>query len=129
MKITATGGGADSNLTATATATGATLSGSNVTLDADNAVTLQAAQNTTTQTGSSSGSKQTLGASYSVGEQNGFAHDVGASQSRAVLALTADTVKADVGGTLNVYNPMTPPSFLVIITVAERGRATAPPGP
>lgn len=25
--------------------------------------------------------------------------------------------------------PMTPPSFLVIITVAERGRASAPPGP
>lgn len=38
-------------------------------------------------------------------------------------------VDVDVGGTLNAYNPMTPPSFFVIITVAERGRATAPPGP
>ena len=129
VKIAATGGGAASNITAT----GATLSGSNVTLDADNAVTLQAAQNTTIQTGSSSGSKQTLGASYSVGEQNGFTIDVGVSQSKGSgngrdvtqvntyvdadntviirsggnttlsgAVLTADKVKVDVGGSLNI---------------------------
>ncbi len=116
MKITATGGRADSNLTAI----GVTINASNVTLEIDNAVTLQAAQNTTTQTRSSSGSKQTLGASYSVGAQHGFTIGIGASQSRG---------KGDVGGNLNVYNPMIPPSFFVIITVAKRGRATAPPGP
>lgn len=129
VRITATGGGADSNITAT----GATLSGSNVTLEADNAVTLLAAQNTTTQSSSSSGSKQSLGASYSVGAQNGFTIDVGASQSKGSgngrdvtqvntyvdadntvtirsggnttlsgAVLTADHVKLDVGGDLNI---------------------------
>ena len=112
MLLAASGAQHYGNVKITATSGGATISGNNV--------TLEAAQNTTTQTRSSSGSKQTLGASYSVGAQHGFTIGIGASQSRG---------KGDVGGNLNVYNPMIPPSFFVIITVAERGRATAPPGP
>ena len=78
VNITATGAGTDSNLTATA----ATISGNNVTLSADNAVTLQSARSTSAYDYQQSGSKFGVGVSYSVGAQNGMTIDLAAGSNR-----------------------------------------------
>ena len=78
VNITATGGGTDSNLTSTA----ATISGNNVSLSADNAVTLQSAQSTSEYDYQQSGSKFGVGVSYSVGAQNGVTIDLAAGSNR-----------------------------------------------
>lgn len=79
VSIRATGGGSASNITATAATIKA---GDTVTLDADNDITLQAAANTNQSTGSSSSSSASVGASWSMGAQNGVTIDLGASGAK-----------------------------------------------
>ncbi|WP_317633847.1 hemagglutinin repeat-containing protein [Kosakonia sp. ML.JS2a] len=66
------------------TAQGITITGKNVVLDAGRDITLTAAQDTDKQKSSSSGSQYSLGVSFSaIGQQNGFAVDIGASRSQS----------------------------------------------
>lgn len=131
VNITAIGGGADSNLTATA----ASISGNNVSLNADNAVTLQSARSTSDYDYQQSGSKYGVGVSYSVGAQNGVTIDLAAGSNRGTgsgsdstnvntyvtatntatiksggnttldgAVVQAETVKAEVGGDLRIQS-------------------------
>lgn len=129
VSIRATGGGESSNISATA----ANISGIDVTLDADNAVTLQSAQDTYNQNSQQSGNSQSFGVGIGVGAQTGVTFEVGASRyggtgnsqgstqvntyvdgvdsvtirsggntTLAGAVVTADHVKADVGGNLDI---------------------------
>jgi filamentous hemagglutinin len=131
VNITATGGGTDSNLTATA----ATITGNNVSLSADNAVTLQSARSTSDYDYQQSSSKYGVGVSYSVGAQNGMTIDLAAGSNRGTgsgrdstnvntyvtamntatiksggnttldgAVVQAETVKAEVGGNLLIQS-------------------------
>jgi filamentous hemagglutinin len=131
VSIIATGGGADSNLTAIGSDISA---GKGVTLGADNDVTLMAAKNTSSQhsTNSSSGSSIGIGFAFG-GTQSGFTLDLAANKARGnsdgddvtytnthvnagggvtVVSggdttlkggvIAADSVQAHVGGDLNI---------------------------
>ncbi|NWD75824.1 hemagglutinin repeat-containing protein [Pseudomonas gingeri] len=57
---------------------GSQLKGANTVLDAKNNILLESAQNTTDKSSNSSNSKTAIGASFNLGEQNGFTLDLGA---------------------------------------------------
>jgi filamentous hemagglutinin len=104
VSIKATGGGAASDITATAANIQAD---GNVELNADNAITLQAAQSTDRTTGSSSSSSASIGVSWSVGAQNGVTIDLGASQGKG-NELGSDVTNANThvtaGNTVNLHS-------------------------
>lgn len=131
VSITATGAGADSNLTVQGSTVKA---GNNTTLTADNQVNLLAAQNTSTQTSTNSSSSSSMGVSYSPttnsvgfsasasqgkGSSNGqdlsFTNtSVNAGNAASIQSggdttlkgavVTGKTVIADVGGSLNIQS-------------------------
>lgn len=77
--IVATGGGADSNIRAV----GPTIAADNtVNLAADNAIRLEASQNTWEQHGSNKSSSTSIGVGYAAGAQNGFTIELGVSQGK-----------------------------------------------
>ena len=79
VTIVATGGGKASNILAT----GATITaGNTVNLAADNAITLEASQNTWAQQGTNSSSGASVGVGFAGGSQNGFTIELGVSQGK-----------------------------------------------
>ncbi|MDK1397491.1 hemagglutinin repeat-containing protein [Pseudomonas protegens] len=111
---------------------GSDLKAGSTSLVAKNDITLESAQNTTERKNDSKNNKTSIGASFNIGEQNGFTLDLGAqiakgmgsgssvTQVNSTLAtgalvlssgkdttlagaqVHADSIKADVGGNLNI---------------------------
>ncbi|MBP5076373.1 hemagglutinin repeat-containing protein [Pseudomonas chlororaphis] len=111
---------------------GSDLKAGSTTLVAKNDITLESAQNTTERKNDSKNNKTSIGASFNIGEQNGFTLDLGAQIAKGMgsgssvtqvnstletgaLVLNsgkdttlagaqvhADSIKADVGGNLNI---------------------------
>lgn len=114
--------------------TGSSLRAANTLLLAKNDVLMQSAQNTTDRKNEGSKSKTAIGASFNIGEQNGFTLDLGAQGARnngngssvtqvnstldtgSLLLqsggdttlkgaqVRADRIKADIGGNLNIIS-------------------------
>jgi filamentous hemagglutinin len=114
--------------------TGSSLKAANTLLLAKNDVLMQSAQNTTDRKNEGSKSKTAIGASFNIGEQNGFTLDLGAqgaknngngnsvTQVNSTLdtgslllqsggdttlkgaQVRADSIKADIGGNLNIIS-------------------------
>ncbi|MCK3846210.1 hemagglutinin repeat-containing protein [Pseudomonas sp. W15Feb34] len=111
---------------------GSELKAANTTLVAKNDIILESAQNTTERKNDSKNDKTSIGASFNIGEQNGFTLDLGAQIAKGMgsgssvtqvnskldtgaLVLSsgqdttlagaqvrADSIKADIGGNLNI---------------------------
>ncbi|WP_123573822.1 hemagglutinin repeat-containing protein [Pseudomonas chlororaphis] len=111
---------------------GSELKATNTTLLAKNDILLESAQNTTERKNDSKNNKTSIGASFNIGEQNGFTLDLGAQIAKGMgsgssvtqvnstldtgaLVLSsgkdttlagaqvhADSIKADIGGDLNI---------------------------
>ncbi|WP_177035086.1 hemagglutinin repeat-containing protein, partial [Pseudomonas edaphica] len=111
---------------------GSELKAANTTLIAKNDIILESAQNTTERKNDSNNNKTSIGASFNIGEQNGFTLDLGAQIAKGMgsgssvtqvntkldtgaLVLSsgqdttlagaqvrADSIKADIGGNLNI---------------------------
>ncbi|PHN57068.1 hypothetical protein AO268_24130, partial [Pseudomonas sp. ICMP 8385] len=111
---------------------GSELKAANTTLVAKNDIILESAQNTTERKNDSKNDKTSIGASFNIGEQNGFTLDLGAQIAKnmgsgssvtqvnstletgalvlnsgqdttlAGAQVRADSIKADIGGDLNI---------------------------
>ena len=111
---------------------GSDLKAANTTLVAKNDIILESAQNTTERKNDSKNDKTSIGASFNIGEQNGFTLDLGAQIAKnmgsgssvtqvnttletgalvlnsgqdttlAGAQVRADSIKADIGGDLNI---------------------------
>ena len=103
VSIAATGGGADSNLTAIATDISA---GNNVSLKADNQVTLAAAQSTVSEHSKNNASGASIGIGFAVGgQQNGFTLELAANKARGHADgtdLTAVNTHVQAGNTASI---------------------------
>ncbi|MBT2375601.1 hemagglutinin repeat-containing protein, partial [Pseudomonas fluorescens] len=111
---------------------GSELKAANTTLIAKNDIILESAQNTTERKNDSNNNKTSIGASFNIGEQNGFTLDLGAQIAKGMgsgssvtqvntkldtgalvmssgqdttlagAQVRADSIKADIGGNLNI---------------------------